>query len=224
MSHAVMKIHTEANCRATYSDHSSRNLDAAASEAVQNLLASLSGGDSAQVRVQDKLYPALNDLLTPSETVSAIQSADEPTLSRLLDFLPPTTIILAQNGGVGGGATETFLEDGNYQQQGLTADTVAAAKAAMSTSEKKDLVARVLRSPQFSQSLASLTVAIRDGGLPTLADALGVKVRNGGYMRRGSGMPLGGGEAVEAFVEGFRGRIKDTEDGEERGDSHRNGD
>ena len=219
-----MNLQAEANYRASYSAPSSRNLDAAASEAVHNLLASLSGGDSAQSRTRDKLYPALNDLLTPSETLHAIESADEPTLSRLLDFLPPTIIILAQSGGVGGGTTETLPDDGNCDQQEPKHDTLAAKKVAMTTWEKKNLITRVLLSPQFSQSLASLTVAIREGGLPTLADALGVKVRNGGYMGRGSGMPLGGEEAVEAFVEGFRKTVKATEEGkkERGGDGDRN--
>jgi 26S proteasome regulatory subunit N13 len=64
-------------------------------------------------------------------------------------------------------------------------------------------VRRVLRSPQLTQSLGSLTVALRDGGLPTISEALGMKVANGGLIRGGQ-MPLGGGEAVEAFVEGVK--------------------
>lgn len=46
-------------------------------------------------------------------------------------------------------------------------------------------------------------MAIRDGGLPSIADALEVKVQNGGLVRGGS-VPLGGGDAVEAFVEGVK--------------------
>jgi hypothetical protein len=53
-------------------------------------------------------------------------------------------------------------------------------------------------------------VALRDGGLPSIADALAIRVENGGYMRGGS-MPLGGGEAVEAFVEGVRKTVEETE-------------
>ena len=69
---------------------------------------------------------------------------------------------------------------------------------------------RVVRSPQLHQSLGSLTVAIRDGGLPSVAEALQVKVDNGGYIRGGA-MPLGGGDAVEAFVEGVRKTVKEEE-------------
>jgi 26S proteasome regulatory subunit N13 len=81
------------------------------------------------------------------------------------------------------------------------AGTAAAALEALSLDQKKAILKKVLRSPQFHQSLASLTVALRDGGLPSVADALGIKVANGGLVKGGS-VPLGGGEAVEAFVEG----------------------
>lgn len=84
-----------------------------------------------------------------------------------------------------------------------SAATASAALEALSVDQKKAILKRVLRSPQFHQSLGSLTMAIRDGGLPSIADALGVKVQNGGLVRGGS-VPLGGGEAVEAFVEGVK--------------------
>jgi len=55
-----------------------------------------------------------------------------------------------------------------------------------------------------------LTQALRDGGLPSISDALGVKVKNGGFTRRG-GMPVGDGEAVEAFLRGVRGSVEEKE-------------
>jgi len=73
----------------------------------------------------------------------------------------------------------------------------------ISPTQKKELIKRVLRSPQFAQSLASLTFALRDGGLPSIGEALNVPLQHGGYMRRG-GVPLGGGEAVEAFLNGVK--------------------
>jgi len=78
----------------------------------------------------------------------------------------------------------------------------------MSSDQKKTILKRVLRSPQFHQSLGSLTMAIRDGGLPSISEALGVKLQNGGMVRGGS-VPLGGGEAVEAFVEGVKNSVED---------------
>lgn len=91
--------------------------------------------------------------------------------------------------------------------------SIQAAEQALTLNQKKDILRRVLRSPQLSQSLASLTVALRDGGLPSISEALNIPVRNGGYMRRG-GMPLGGGEAVEAFLEGVKESVEkgDQED------------
>lgn len=74
--------------------------------------------------------------------------------------------------------------------------------------QKKDIVRRVLRSPQFAQSLGSLTIALRDGGLPSISEALHIKVGNGGFMRRG-GMPLGGGSAVQAFLEGVKRQVEE---------------
>ena len=46
-------------------------------------------------------------------------------------------------------------------------------------------------------------MAIRDGGLPTVSEALSIKVQNNGYVKSSS-VPLGGGEAVEAFLEGIK--------------------
>lgn len=88
------------------------------------------------------------------------------------------------------------------------ASTAAAALEALSLDQKKAILKRVLHSPQFHQSLGSLTVALRDGGLPSIADALGIKVAHGGTVRGGS-VPLGGGDAVEAFVEGVRKTVED---------------
>jgi len=48
-----------------------------------------------------------------------------------------------------------------------------------------------------------MTVALRDGGLPIIAEALNIDVENGGLIRGGS-VPMGGGEAVEAFLEGVK--------------------
>jgi 26S proteasome regulatory subunit N13 len=90
----------------------------------------------------------------------------------------------------------------------LNTGTAAAASEALSLDQKKALLKRVLRCPQFHQSLGSLTVALRDGGLPTIADALGIKVANGGLVRGGT-VPLGGGDAVEAFVEGVRRAVEE---------------
>ncbi|KAI4600196.1 hypothetical protein LQW54_011068 [Pestalotiopsis sp. IQ-011] len=174
------------------------NVDAAT--AVRNLLNSLQGGLPGQGGSgsagpsqggEGKLYPMLSDLLTPPTTIPVAQDATEEQLDELLSYLPPQVLIIAQQADSGDASTEP------------TAAAIEAAKQAMSVGQKKALLVKVLRSPQFHQSLTSLTMALRDGGLPTIAEALSVKVENNGYLK-GSSMPLGGGEAVEAFVEGVK--------------------
>ena len=149
------------------------------------------GGQSAS---QEKLFTTLADLLTPASTIPWIDSADGNLVDRLLQYLPPALVTLAQ-------AADDYAD--------LNTDhaSIEAAEQALSLDQKKDILRRVLRSPQLSQSLASLTVALRDGGLPSISEALNVPVRNGGYMRRG-GVPLGGGDAVEAFLDGVKDNVE----------------
>lgn len=155
-------------------------------------MASLKGNaGGAASQGEGKLYPLLSDLLTPPVTVPMAQLATAEQVDNLLNFLPPSVLVLSQQADQGDATAEP------------TAAAIQAAKDAMSLGQKKALLEKVLRSPQFHQSLASLTMAIRDGGLPSIADALSIKVDNGGYLR-GSQMPLGGGDAVEAFVEGAK--------------------
>lgn len=112
-------------------------------------------------------------------------------MDRLLSHVPPVLLLLSQGSVQDIGTAEPNSE------------TTKAALEAMSLEQKKEILKKVLRSPQFTQSLGSLTTALRDGGLPTISDALGVPVQNGGFIEGGS-MPLGGGDAVEAFVKGFK--------------------
>ncbi|KAI1189388.1 proteasome complex subunit Rpn13 ubiquitin receptor-domain-containing protein [Nemania serpens] len=170
-----------------------------AATAVRNFLDSLKGSGRATANQgQDKLYPLLSDLLASNTTVPWARTASEEQINDLLDFLPPAVVVLSQQSDHGDSTAEP------------TADAIEAAKAAMSLGQKKALIEKVLRSPQFHQSLTSLTMALRDGGLPTVADALSIKVENGGYVR-GSQMPLGGGDAVEAFVEGIKKTVQDKQ-------------
>jgi 26S proteasome regulatory subunit N13 len=85
---------------------------------------------------------------------------------------------------------------------------VSAAISGLSESQKRQVLIRVLRSVQLRQSLGSLTVAIREGGLPSVAEGLEIKVENGGFVKGGN-VPLGGAEAVEAFVNGVRRTVKE---------------
>jgi 26S proteasome regulatory subunit N13 len=46
--------------------------------------------------------------------------------------------------------------------------------------------------------------ALRDGGLPSVSEALRIPVKDGGFIKRGGGVPMGGGDAVEAFLNGVK--------------------
>ncbi|PMB70638.1 hypothetical protein BM221_003092 [Beauveria bassiana] len=120
-----------------------------------------------------------------------VNEASEDLINSLLNYLPPSIILMAANA--------SSNENSTIEPKPAV---VEAAKAALSMSQKRALITRVLRSPQFHQALGALTMALRDGGLPTIAEALGVNLENGGYIQQG-GMPLGGGHAVKAFVDGI---------------------
>lgn len=147
---------------------------------------------SGQSSAQGKLFTTLPDLLPTSVTVPIIADLPVSQLDNLLSYLPPTLLLLAQ--------------ESDAQIDGMVepnAGTAQAALEAMSVDQKRGLIVKVLRSPQFNQSLGSLTSALRDGGLPMIGEALGVSLKDGG-MVRGGNVPLGGGDAVEAFVEGIK--------------------
>lgn len=165
----------------------------------------MSGGQSSQNAPQEKLFTTLADLLIPASTIPWIDQADVSTVDQLLQFLPPALTTMAQE-----------ADDGAE----LNTDhaSIEASRQALSLEQKKSILNKVLRSPQFSQSLASLTVALRDGGLPIISESLGIPVKNGGYMRRG-GVPLGGGEAVEVFLEGVKDSASKKNDGGDQMDT-----
>lgn len=172
-----------------------------ASTAVRNLLQSLSGGQGGRGGGQsedNETYPYLTHLLPKEETLPVIEMASEEHIDSLLGLLPPAVIMLAAGSG-----TSASIAD-------PSPDSLAAARTSLATRDKKLLLKKVLRSPQFHQSLTSLTLAIKDGGLPNVADALGVKVANGGYIR-GGGMPLGGDGAIKAFVEGVKKTVEEEQ-------------
>ncbi|KAI9050933.1 hypothetical protein LZ554_005044 [Drepanopeziza brunnea f. sp. 'monogermtubi'] len=164
---------------------------------VQNFLDSLKGGQGGmQQPAQGQAYTTLPDLLPTSRTIPTIETATPAQIDNLLTYLPPTILLIAQESG---SAIDGMVEP--------SAETASAAIEALSIGQKKAVLKRVLRSPQFHQSLGSLTMAIRDGGLPSIAEALGIKLQHGGLVRGGS-MPLGGGDAVEAFIEGVKNTIE----------------
>ena len=161
---------------------------------VQNFLRSLQGNNATSQQPQqsyDKPFTTLNELLDTNSTLSFLSSASPAVLDSLCAYLPPSIFLLSQESSESLSSAEP------------TPLAAQAAIEALSAEQKRDLIGRVLRSPQLHQSLGSLTVALRDGGLPMIADALQIEVQNGGHIRHGS-VPLGGGEAVEAFLDGVK--------------------
>ncbi|KAI9722242.1 MAG: hypothetical protein M1812_001714 [Candelaria pacifica] len=175
-----------------------------ASAIISNFLKSVQGSKElggSQQQTQAKLFTTLPELLPSSTTIPMIESAPEPYVDNLLSLLPPTLLLLAQEGD-------------DVSSVDPTSETAQAAMQALSLAQKKEVLRKVLRSPQFTQSLGSLTTALRDGGLPSVSEALKVKVENGGFIR-GGGMPLGGGDAVEAFLEGVKKTVEDKSNTDE---------
>jgi len=167
---------------------------------VQNFLRSLQGSNLQQGQQQQQPqqqeqqsnpFTSLSDLLSTQITVPFLATATPAQIDALCAHLPPSIFLLSQESADSLSSTEPSEAAGQ------------AAIEALSTEQKRELIERVLRSPQLHQSLGSLTVALRDGGLPMIGEALGVEVENGGLIRGGS-MPLGGGEAVEKFLEGIK--------------------
>lgn len=163
---------------------------------MRNLLSSLTGGARSGQQEEKDAYPYLTHLLPKEVTLPVIESATEEYLDSLLSFLPPSVIMLAAGAGTNASVADPSPDD------------LTAARASLSIGDKKVLLNKVLRSPQFHQSLASLSLALKDGGLPGIADALDINVANGGYIR-GGGMPLGGDEAIKAFVEGVKKTVEE---------------
>lgn len=175
-----------------------------ASTIIQNFINSMPGGQ-ARAAPQDRLFTTLADLLPSNTTIPWLNAASEETVDSLLPYLPAELVVMSQE-----------KDDG--AEVDAQHSSVEASRQALSLSDKKEILQRVLRSPQFSQSLSSLTVALRDGGLPSISEALQIPVKNGGYMRRG-GVPLGGGEAVETFLEGVKDSVKKKPDDQDRMDT-----
>jgi 26S proteasome regulatory subunit N13 len=74
-------------------------------------------------------------------------------------------------------------------------------------SQKRDIIRRVLQSPQFAQSCVSLTVALRDGALRGVADSLQVPL--------GPGEEASGTDQVELFVGGVRRGVEQEGEGDD---------
>ena len=173
--------------------------------AVQNFLRSMQGSQALNnqpTQPQGKIFTTLPDLLPSSTTIPVIDSADAAFIDNLLGHIPPVLLLLSQ-------------EADDISSVHPNSETTNAAIEALSLKQKQEILKKVLRSPQFSQSLGSLTVALRDGGVPSISEALKIPVQNGGFSK-GSGIPLGGGEAVEAFLKGVKASVEKRDNTQEK--------
>lgn len=130
-----------------------------------------------------------------------IDKASPELIDALCGHLPPIILLIAQ-------------EIDNVTEIDPESEEAKAVIESMDEDDKKDVLKRVFTSPQFRQSLGSLTVALRDGGLPNVSSALDIEVENGGFIRGGA-MPIGGGDAIKAFVEGVKKTVENEEDDED---------
>ena len=175
-----------------------------ASSIIEDFLKSMAEFQPGQPTSQGNPFTTLPDLLTAVSTIPIVDSAYESVIDRFLEYLPPILIDLAQQAREGPAAS-------------MEVSCADSPKEPLSLDGKKVILRRVLQSPQFAQSLSSLTVALWDGGLPSISEALNINVHNGGYMRRG-GVPLGGGDAVEAFLNGVKDKVQSNGQAENRMD------
>lgn len=164
---------------------------------VQNFLRSLQGsnlsqsGQSSTSEAYDKPFATLLELFNSETTISYLSNASPAEIDKLCSQLPASIFLLSQESSNSLSSAEPTPEAGR------------AAIEALSIDQKREILGRVLRSPQLHQSMGSLTVALRDGGLPEIGEALQLDVENAGVIKGGS-MPYGGGAAVEKFIDGVK--------------------
>lgn len=164
---------------------------------MQNFLKSVQGTKALEdqfPQIPKGAIITLLDLLPPSTTVPVIDAADESFIDTLLSQLPLELLNSSRQGN-----SVLAIE--------ASSGMVEAGAGVLNFDQKKVILERVLRSPQFSQSLIGLTGALRDGGLPAISDALRIPVENGGYTQTG-GLAMGGNDAIGAFVEGIKTEVE----------------
>jgi hypothetical protein len=166
-----------------------------------------SGGSGSQQQQQQSSnhFTTLLDLLWPSHTLPTVQDASDDLIDALCAQLPTTPFLL-----------EADVED--VEQIDPNSETAQMAIQTLTREEKIEVLGRILRAPQLRAALGSLTEALKTGALPTVSQALKIDVENGGYMR-GGGMPLGGGDAVKAFLDGVKKTVEKDKKGDDEMDT-----
>jgi 26S proteasome regulatory subunit N13 len=161
---------------------------------------SLKGGSGSSEQQQQGggEFTTLLDLLWPTTTRPIIEEASDELIDALCAQLPTTPFLLQAE------VEDVDQIDPNGEEAQMVVQT-------MGQDEKREVIQAIVRAPQLRAALGSLTEALRSGALPTVAQALKIDVEHGGYMRGGA-MPLGGGDAVKAFLEGVKRTVQDEDD------------
>ncbi|KAH7068856.1 proteasome complex subunit Rpn13 ubiquitin receptor-domain-containing protein [Paraphoma chrysanthemicola] len=172
---------------------------------VKGFVDSLKGGGlGGSSQPSSEPFTTLLDLLWPSHTIPTIEKASPELIDALCAQLPMTPFLL-----------EAEVED--VEQIDPNSETARMAMQTLEKEEKIDVLKRILRAPQLRAALGSLTEALKTGALPTVAQGLKIDVEHGGFMRGGA-MPLGGGEAVKAFLEGVKRTVEKEDDDDDEED------
>ena len=131
------------------------------SSILQKFLTSLSSQRTEGSGEEIKPFPSLTELLSPSTTIPfIIQARDESLIDRML-LLLPTEI------------SELMLKDTHpFKLDKRTSYEFNIRH--LTTELKKELLLKILRSPQLCQSFDSLSIALRGGGLLAVSEALDI--------------------------------------------------
>lgn len=159
------------------------------------------GGSSGSQHSGSESFTTLLDLLWPKTTGPVIEEASDELIDALCAQLPTTPFLL-----------EAEVED--VDQIDPNGETAQMVVQTLDQDSKREVLKRIIRAPQLRAALGSLTEALREGALPTVAQALNIDVEHGGYMRGGA-MPLGGGDAVKAFLEGVKKTVENEKEGDD---------
>lgn len=167
---------------------------------------SLKGGNlsSSSQQAGGEPFASLPDFLWPSHTIPTVEKASPELIDALVAALPTTPFLI-----------EAEVED--VDQIDPNSETARLAMQTLDREDKIEVLKKILRAPQLRAALGSLTEALKTGALPTVAQGLKIDVENGGYMRGGA-MPLGGDDAVKAFVEGVKRTVENEDDDDEDDD------
>ena len=139
--------------------------------------AARSGATGARSRPPpENVFTTLSDLLAPETSVPVVSSAPDALLDALLAQLPAAALLPEPHSPPAAAAPSPSTPSSSEP-------ATAEALAAMAPARKRAVLARVLHGPQLAQALVALTSALREGGLPTVSGALGVRVENGGYKQ-----------------------------------------